>query len=567
MKKKLTAIFLFFIVLIFYGESAFSINVNVKEIKKGKKVVFTNYRGRQKRKDSIKAVIRIGQNLAKKTKKSKANREIYFYNKYSVIRAISQKQPKKFSADIVSIKKNARVKHIKYIRRILSGYLQKMYHYSYSDAYALAVFVTYYNAVYRKDIKYFSKTYKKIVIQNINKNNAGLSTKYYNWPGKTKIIIPLTKNKYNGKIDSIDPNIISDDKTNSKIRKDDKNLKYRKKIVIIKKKEINKEKKILKKKKERIKKDEKTISKKKKQLQKKKENIEKKKNKLKKITDPKKRKKEEKKIKKEEKQLKKEETKIIKKEKKLKKKKEETKKEEKKIIEKEKKIKKEKEQIKKDEERKKLKDEIKKDPKKAEEKLQKKEEKLQQKEKELEKREDKLKQKKSESKNILGKKLFYLKINEWIKNGHYKNEMYMIDATNGKVLFKSPVTNIAGRKYNVFSKGVLVITYKNDYDSNHQLTLLSPDNLKLLKRGNDDIFWRSFIEINDNFIFAIMEKGGKYFLGKFDADLKLIAKSKEQADKNSFITFFEDFIYINRSDKRIMVLSKKDLKLIKIIKP
>ncbi|HOP63028.1 MAG TPA: hypothetical protein PK906_06630, partial [Spirochaetota bacterium] len=213
-------------------------------------------------------------------------------------------------------------------------------------------------------------------------------------------------------------------------------------------------------------------------------------------------------------------------------------------------------------------EETKKDEKKTpeEEELKKKEEELKKKEEELDKREDAIRDKKSD-KNVFGIKLYYLKVKEYLEGGHYNNELYMINASSKKIDFKSPVTNICGRRYDVFSGGIVVITHRGNHVSGHRLTLIDREKLTEKITGEDNIFWRSFIEIRENHIYAIVKEGDSFYLGKFDQDLKLVAKSKEKIHENTFITFFEDFIYINGENKNIIVLNKNDFSLVGEIKP
>ena len=197
--------------------------------------------------------------------------------KYSLIRAISKEEPEKLSADIVSIDREARVTHIQYIRRILSGYFERMYGYSEKNAYTLAVFTTYYNAVYRGDMGYFGGAYKKVVIGNLSAANAGLATRYDQWPGATRIVIPLTEEAKRGAIDSIDPDIISDKKVRTAVRKEDENLEQRKDLVDLKEKIIEKEKKETAEKKADLTRDAREVEKEKKRVEAEKADVERKK--------------------------------------------------------------------------------------------------------------------------------------------------------------------------------------------------------------------------------------------------------------------------------------------------
>jgi len=46
-----------------------------------------------------------------------------------------------------------------------------------------------------------------------------------------------------------------------------------------------------------------------------------------------------------------------------------------------------------------------------------------------------------------------------------------------------------------------------------------------------------------------------------------VAKSKEELSENTFISFWDSYIYINRRDGRIIVLNREDLGFIDEVKP
>lgn len=518
--------------------------VDVEEIQKGKKVEFQNYRGKLSKREPVAEIRAIGKKLADE----KENSWIRFHMKYSVIHARSGDEKDKLGADIFSIDRDARVGHVKNIRRILAGYLSAMYGYSSRDARALALFLTYYNAVYRSDMAYLSGTYKKNVMKHLTRENAGLAVKYTDWPGKTRMLVPVTSDPDRGKLDLIDPDTISDDRTRREVRRDDENIPERKDMVDLKKRELEKDKKELRDKKEELNEEKRELEERKReQEERKKEITEKKKEPLGEKEKQQVEEKEEK-IKEEEKEIRKEEREVARKE-------DRVEREEEEIEEREEQLKEEKEEIEEDE----LRRDIEKEPEEAKKKLLKKEA-------ELDEREDRLRDEKADDK-IYGLKLYYLKIKEYLEGGHYNNELFMIDAVSQKILFRSPVTNICGRKYDVFSGGVIVITHLGSHKEGHRLTLVDRKTLKALKNGTDHIFWRSFVEIRDGFVYAILFDEGRHYLGRFDGDLKLVAKSKVEVDRDTFISFFEDLIYINSKDKKVIVLKKEDLSLIGEVKP
>ncbi|MEJ5362937.1 MAG: P83/100 family protein [Spirochaetota bacterium] len=553
-----------FVFLIAFILNAAALEVAIDEIRT-QPVVFINYQGAYKKADSLQDIENIGKSLAGNSNNTGI---IRFGMKYSLINAISEDEPEKFSATIFSIDKKARVGHIDIIRKILSAYLQEKYGYLPQHAKAIALFLTYYNAIYRGNIDYFSSKYKSIVMKYINRNNAGISTKYYEWPGATKMLIPLTEQPQKGKLDSIQIDVISDKKIKQEIRKEDKNIQARKDMVDLKEKiltqqkadlgkskdkllqettKLEEEKKSIEAKKEELQQTEKEIHKLKEEI--KKEPSSEKQNVLKKDIETK-----EQQLEKEKEDIKKKEEELVKKESEILDKKKTISEKEKLLTEKEKALEKEKEEI--------AADEIKKSPPIEKELVKK----LEKKEKELDEREDKLRSKELDQ-NIYADKLYYLKIKEYLQDGHYNNEMVMIDPASRKILFKSPEKNICGSRYDIFSGGVVVITHKGSHSIGHRLTLLDRNSLEAKIYGSDNIFWRSFIIIKDGFIYAIVIENGKFYLGRFDTNLKMVAKSSEEVNENTFISFWNNYIYINRVDKTIMVLDKETLTLIDTIKP
>jgi hypothetical protein len=518
--------------------------VDVEEIKKAKKVEFQNYRGKLSKKERVTEIRAIGKKLAGAGDKG----WVRFHMKYSLIHARSGKDTGKLGADIFSIDKDARVGHVKNIRRIIAGYLSAMYGYSSRDAGALALFLTYYNAVYRGDVEYLNQRYRAEVMKHVNRKNAGLAMKYTQWPGNTRMLIPVTSDPGRGRLDSIDADIITGDHTRREIRKDDTHIPERKDMVDLKKRVLEKDKKKLREEKRKLKEEKRDLEEKRKEQEEQKRDVAEEKKKTPGETTQGEIKKKEEEIKKEEKEIRKKEREVVRKEDRIEQEEEE-------ITEREEKLKEEEKEIEEDE----LRRDIAKEPDKAKKKLL-------EKEAELDAREDRLREEKSDEK-IFGLKLYYLKINEYLEGGHYNNELIMIDAASRKVLFSSPVTNICGRKYDVFSGGVIVITHLGSHKEGHRLTLVDRETLKALKHGSDHIFWRSFVEVREGSIYAILYDDGRHFLGRFNEDLKLVARSKVEIDRDTFISFFEDSIYINRKDKAVIVLQRDDLSLVGEVAP
>ena len=112
-------------------------------------------------------------------------------DRYSVIETIGRGGESGLSADIIELGGNAGVDHIRNLRTIISGFLENSYNYTREEADELAVLVTVYNAVNRKNISRFTEHYQKSVANRLDKNRVGLAVSFREWPGGTQLVIPL----------------------------------------------------------------------------------------------------------------------------------------------------------------------------------------------------------------------------------------------------------------------------------------------------------------------------------------------------------------------------------------
>ncbi len=199
-------------------------------------VEFQNYSGPYPAVETAEAIRAIGYLLAGDLeRRGGAGRYLL---KYSVVRAVDPGQPG-LDADIFSIDREARVDHIDNIRRILAGYLESAWGYSPADARLLAVFITLYNAVYRGDLDYFGSRYKAAVMRHLSRSDAGLSTRYFEWPGATRMLVPLTSRARPGSLGTVGTDeLTSKDVVEQMRSRPDKGLEERKEMVELKEREV-----------------------------------------------------------------------------------------------------------------------------------------------------------------------------------------------------------------------------------------------------------------------------------------------------------------------------------------
>ncbi len=183
----------FLLVLLIQAFTLSALEVAVEEVNKAREyqqgIVFQNFTGRHQVTDTAAQIRNLGKALA--TMSTQPNRLYTISNKYSVVEVTNDQNDNLYSAAVISIDRSARVDHIRNVRQIVAGYLENKFNYSAQEADTLAFFLSFYNAYYRSNVEYLRTVYKPELFQFVNEQNAGLSTNYRDWPGNSRLIIPL----------------------------------------------------------------------------------------------------------------------------------------------------------------------------------------------------------------------------------------------------------------------------------------------------------------------------------------------------------------------------------------
>lgn len=192
---------------------SFAQNVDRPELSSvgGKTVEFINYEGPHSVVESAESIRSIGSALGSVIASGAARAGEA--GRYLVIHAVDPSVKEGLDADILIVGEGARVDHIRNLRRIIAGYLQAAYKYSPEDADTLATFITVYNAVYRGNLAYFGSKYKPVVMKELDAATAGLALRWDEWPGRSRIVIPLSSRAGSGVVGSVDTSPITDKAT------------------------------------------------------------------------------------------------------------------------------------------------------------------------------------------------------------------------------------------------------------------------------------------------------------------------------------------------------------------
>jgi hypothetical protein len=490
MKKAVVSILVFLSVM-----GLFAQDVAEEELRSvDREIVFINYEGPYDRIDTADEIKGLGWYLANVIDQN--NERASFLFKYSVIRAIDPAETGKFDADIFSIDRDAKVDHIDNVRRILSGYLEGAFDYSAEDARTLAGFATIYNAVYRGQLEYFSDKYKSLVLSYLTRQNAGLSTKYFEWPGATRMLIPLTAEAGKGVLGSLDTTELTEEKVIQEMRQqEDMGLEDRKDMVELKEREVEE------------KMDQ--LEEQKAGLEEAKEGLAESKEQLEQARTEEDRKSAEEEAAAREQEVKEREAEVA-----------ET---EAAIAAKEEEIAQEREQIISDE-------------------------------RAQERRPERA------ATFAFSDQLYYLKVRPRAADGSVTGTLYILDPVTSEVQISSPVSHIRGRTFYFFKSSILVVGHESSSSSPARLMLLEPLTLKETTRSWEEIYPESYVLLQASSIYAVFQSGGQYYLGRFDEALQLISQSGETVDKDSAFFLFGDKIYINSASRDILVLNREDLK-------
>jgi hypothetical protein len=517
--------------------------VDTLELKSGaKKVEFVNFTGTHAVIETAEQIRGIGRGLASGV--SAGAVPARWLTKYSVFHVPSAAGQATFGADIFSIDKESRIDHINNVRRIVSAYLEQLYGYPRRDADTLALFVSYYNAVNRGDLVYFSKRYLPAVASRLDAAKVGISTKYFEWPGATQLVVPISAVAGRDILGVLDASELTSAAVVDLLKeREDKGVAERTAAADLKAREAEAAKKALADEQARLEAQRKAVADQ--EAAAKAAQAEADRLKAAGSAD----------AAKAQEEAQRQADELAARQAAEKAAAEKLAAGEQAVADREKELAAEKAEI----ERDKAAIEAAKTPEqKAAE--------LAAREAEVAKREEAARKGETDS-SIYGGKLYYMKIKEYLAGGHYNNDMLIINAATGALILKSEESDICGHEFDLFKSGVVVISHKGDHQLGHFLTLLNLDDLTRMAVGDDMIFYRSFVEVREDFIYAVINAKDGYYLGKFNVDMKRIAMSKERVDGDSFISFYNDLIYINREDKQILVLSREDLSTKSVINP
>ena len=462
-----------------------------------REIEFENYSGPYERVDTAEEIKAIGFLLAGSLKQD--GRTGRFLDKYSILRAADPREAGKFEADILSIEAEARVDHIDNVRRILAGYLEGAFGYSREDARLLARFATVYNAVYRGNVAYFAGKYKAVVMGYLTPLNAGISTRYFEWPGATRLLVPLADGAAEGRLSSLSTSELTEKEVIEEMRRQpDMGLEERKDMVELKEREI----------------DEKQaeVQQAGKELAQEKAELEKKEAALEAAGTPEEKRQAEAEVARQAEEVKQAEAEVAGKQAEVAVKEAEVAAERGGII--------------------------------ADEKA----------------RETAGVGTGAAARAFtFADQLYFLKVRPRERSGSISGTLSILDPGPPSVKLTSPVSYVRGRAFHFFKDTLLVVAQEASAGGPAHLLLLNPLTLATVKRSSEEVYADSFVLIQAGAIYAVLKSGNDFRLGRFDENLSLAARSPVAVDRDTSLALFADRVYVSSAARDILALDAQDL--------
>ncbi len=522
----------FVVLLVMITVPLFTYDVDEEELQsvtEEEDIEFINYEGPHETVDTVDEIRGVGVFLAGNIDESFSTGN--YFDVYRLIHAVDPEQEEGLDADIFIIEARATVDHIKNVRRMIDGYLSASFGYSTEDAALLAEFISIYNAVYRGNIEHFGTKYKDIVMRNISAENAGIALHYKEWPGKTRMLVPLSADAANGRLSSLDPSELTEDGVIEELRtRADMGIETRKAMVELKERIIEEEEKEIAQKEAELEEKEEGLEEEQTRLSEEREQISEERQQLDEAEE------EGKDVSEERQQLDQQETDLQQRE--------ETAAEQEAEIE---------------EDRADLEEDRQELAEKVEDVQEDREEIARDQTALLEDREAEEDQTAAGTEAApVGVKFILLRNTEAGPRG----KIVLLNSNTGTLLKESTNDMITGRSFLTVNGDILAISADSLTTESGRLTLLDATSLEEKSSGENEIFVDSILRMNDGEIYAVVRETGNWFLGRFNTDLDLVLKSSMAVNPYTFISFMPNKVFVQEGqDGDPVVLRLDDLKV------
>jgi hypothetical protein len=494
---------------------AYDVNRSELQTQSEREIEFINYEGPHERIDSASEIRGIGEILgAPDLSPGESNS---YFSRYRVIRAVDPEVDVGLDADIFVIGATAQVDHIDNLRLMMGGYLQTAFQYSRADAGLLSRFITIYNAVFRNDLDYVESRYKPVVLEHVTAGNVGLSVRYDEWAGQSRILIPLTEGAAPGRLDSVSPSELVGTEVIQELRaRRDMGIADRKAMIDLLERIIEERETEIQEEREAIAEAEEDIEQREEELEEEREQITEEREEVAAAEEPQPEEEEE-----------------------LAAREEEAEREEEAIAEERQELEEREEAV-----------------EEAEEEVDELTETVQRLYDETATDQRLLLDQAEEQLAALGQVAPVTVIQVTERSGTPFSRLVQINPNTGSAMLSTEVDTIVGRRYLPLAGDLLVLLAEGDAA---QLAVIDSNTLTVNSRGEDSIFVSSILETRAREeatdVYAVVSHEGEWYLGRFNEDLQLVERSAITVNPYTVVTFSGERLYVQRANDDIVSLS------------
>jgi hypothetical protein len=134
-----------------------------------------------------------------------------------------------------------------------------------------------------------------------------------------------------------------------------------------------------------------------------------------------------------------------------------------------------------------------------------------------------------------------------------------INPASGAELQASALDTVNARTLTRAGEKLLAVAGEERGSGAVRLVEIAPDTLEMIKQGDDDIHPESLLWVNGGELYALTRTGGSLYLGRFNIDLALQARSSVTVHPYAALIFREGMILTQRADGQAVILNSGDL--------
>ncbi len=145
-------------------------------------------------------------------------------------------------------------------------------------------------------------------------------------------------------------------------------------------------------------------------------------------------------------------------------------------------------------------------------------------------------------------------------SSEHLGKLVLIDRVSGKLVSQSDLNSVRGRTYVRLGGSIVVVAGRTGGNGAVRLVAVDPGTLAVVTQGANDLAPTTYLAATATAVYAVVESGGGAYLARFDSTLALQAQSEEKVDPSTYITVSGEQVFVQDAAGNILILDKDDLK-------